>query len=94
MPGAGSRTALAYVLIIGRADRFRGGKQIASCLGLVPWKSPAGIGDGWDISANRGTFCCVSCWWKRPKSRRCAATRNGAASFFTWRSGGNGRSPK
>jgi len=35
-PGVGSLTALAFVLIIGRADRFRCGKQIASYLGLVP----------------------------------------------------------
>ena len=35
-PGVGSLTALAFVLIIGRADRFQCGKQIASYLGLVP----------------------------------------------------------
>jgi transposase len=35
-PGVGSLTALAFVLIIGRAERFQCGKQIASYLGLVP----------------------------------------------------------
>src|SRR5579859_796532 len=35
-PGVGSLTALAFVLIIGWADRFQCGKQIASYLGLVP----------------------------------------------------------
>jgi Transposase IS116/IS110/IS902 family len=30
-PGVGALTALAFVLIIGRADRFQCGKQIASC---------------------------------------------------------------
>jgi len=35
-PGVGSLTALAFVLILGRADRFQCGKQIASYLGLVP----------------------------------------------------------
>ena len=35
-PGVGPLTALAFVLIIGRADRFQCGKQIASYLGLVP----------------------------------------------------------
>src|ERR1039458_7312022 len=35
-PGVGALTALAFVLIIGRADRFQCGKQIASYLGLVP----------------------------------------------------------
>ena len=35
-PGVGALTALAFVLIIGQAERFDCGKQIASYLGLVP----------------------------------------------------------
>jgi transposase len=35
-PGIGPLTPLAFVLIIGKADRFQCGKQIASYLGLVP----------------------------------------------------------
>jgi hypothetical protein len=35
-------TALAFVLIIGRADRFQCGKQIASYLGLVPLEKSSG----------------------------------------------------
>jgi transposase len=35
-PGVGALTAIAFVLIIGVADRFGCGKQIASYLGLVP----------------------------------------------------------
>jgi transposase len=35
-PGVGPVTALAFVLIIGAPERFRGGKQIGSYLGLVP----------------------------------------------------------
>ncbi len=35
-PGVGPLTALAFVLIIGRAERFQCGKQIAAYLGLVP----------------------------------------------------------
>ena len=35
-PGVGSLTALAFVLIIGRAERFQCGKQIASYLRLMP----------------------------------------------------------
>ncbi len=38
----GSLTALAFVLIIGRADRFQCGKQIASYLGLVPLEDSSG----------------------------------------------------
>jgi transposase len=38
----GSLTALAFVLIIGRADRFQSGKQIASYLGLVPLEESSG----------------------------------------------------
>ena len=38
----GSLTALAFVLIIGKADRFQCGKQIASYLGLVPLEDSSG----------------------------------------------------
>jgi len=41
-PGVGSLTAMAFVLIIGRADRFQCGKQIASYLGLVPLEESSG----------------------------------------------------
>jgi transposase len=41
-PAVGSLTALAFVLIIGRADRFQSGKQIASYLGLVPLEESSG----------------------------------------------------
>ena len=41
-PGVGPLTALAFVLIIGNADRFGCGKQIASYLGLVPLEDSSG----------------------------------------------------
>src|SRR5208283_674660 len=41
-PGVGALTALAFVLILGRADRFQCGKQIASYLGLVPLEESSG----------------------------------------------------
>jgi transposase len=41
-PGVGALTALAFVLIIGEADRFPCGKQIASYLGLVPLEESSG----------------------------------------------------
>jgi len=41
-PGVGPLTALAFALIIGEADRFRCGKQIASYLGLVPLEESSG----------------------------------------------------
>src|SRR6266404_5131595 len=41
-PGVGSLTALAFVLIVGRAERFQRGKQIASYLGLVPSEESSG----------------------------------------------------
>ena len=59
-PGVGSLTALAFVLIIGQAERFRCGKQIASYVGLVPLENRAGIEDDWDISLNKGVRCCAS----------------------------------
>jgi transposase len=41
-PGVGPLTALAFVLIIGKAERFRCGKQVASYLGLVPLEDSSG----------------------------------------------------
>src|SRR6202040_1844423 len=41
-PGVGPVTALAFVLIIGDAERFQCGKQIASYLGLVPLEESSG----------------------------------------------------
>jgi transposase len=41
-PGVGALTALAFVLIIGKADRFQCGKQVASYLGLVPLEDSSG----------------------------------------------------
>ena len=41
-PGVGPLTALAFVLIIGDADRFPCGKQVASYLGLVPLEDSSG----------------------------------------------------
>jgi len=41
-PGVGPLTALAYVLIIGQAERFQCGKQIAAYLGLVPLEDSSG----------------------------------------------------
>ena len=41
-PGVGALTALAFVLIIGKAERFQCGKQMASYLGLVPLEDSSG----------------------------------------------------
>src|SRR5947209_8196113 len=41
-PGVGALTALAFVLIIGKPDRFPCGKQYASCLGLAPLEDSCG----------------------------------------------------
>jgi len=41
-PGVGALTALAFVLVIGTAERFQCGKQIASYLGLVPAEDSSG----------------------------------------------------
>jgi hypothetical protein len=41
-PGVGPLTALAFVLILGKADRFQCGKQVASYLGLVPLEGSSG----------------------------------------------------
>ena len=41
-PGVGALTALAFVQIIGNAERFHCGKQVASYLGLVPLEESSG----------------------------------------------------
>jgi len=41
-PGVGALTALAFVLIIGNAERFGCGKQVASYLSLVPLEKSSG----------------------------------------------------
>ena len=41
-PGVGALTALGFVLIIGEAERFSCGKQVASYLGLVPLEDSSG----------------------------------------------------
>jgi len=41
-PGVGALTALAFVLILGNAERFSRGKQVASYLGLVPLEKSSG----------------------------------------------------
>jgi transposase len=41
-PGVGPLTAMAFVLIIGEAERFSCGKQVASYLGLVPLEDSSG----------------------------------------------------
>src|SRR5271154_1406301 len=41
-PGVGPITALAYVLTMGDVRRFPRGKQVASCLGLIPREHSSG----------------------------------------------------
>jgi transposase len=41
-PGVGALTALAFVLIVGNAERFQCSKQVASYLGLVPLEKSSG----------------------------------------------------
>jgi len=92
-PGVGALTGLAFVLIIGSAERFACGKQIGSYLGLIPCEDSSAIVSGWDISASKVTLCCVSCWWKRHKLPS-VAMRSGDGSLYTWRCGGIPESPR
>ena len=48
----GGLTALAFVLIVGEAERFGCGKQITSYLGLVSEEDSSGDVADWDTSAN------------------------------------------
>jgi transposase len=60
-PGVGSLTALAYVLIIGKPERFHCGKQIGTYVGMIPSEDSSGhkqrLGH-----ISKAIPCCVSCW--------------------------------
>jgi hypothetical protein len=66
-PGVGSLTALAIVLIIGRADRFQSGEQIASYLGLAPLEVERGSATAGTYHEARQLSVAFSCWSKRRK---------------------------
>ena len=66
-PGVGSLTALAFVLIIGQAERFQCGKQVASYLGLVPLEDSSGNRRRLGHITKQGSSILRSCWWKRRK---------------------------
>jgi transposase len=82
-PGVGPLTALAFVLIIGEAERFGCGKQIASYVGLVPLEKSSGNRRRLGHITKQGVRWCASCWWKRPRSGY-AASRSGAVSISIW----------
>jgi transposase len=84
--GVGPLTALGFVLIIGKAERFRCGKQIASYLGLVPSEESSGDRRRLGHISKQGSTLLRLLRVKRSKSRF-AASRNGAVSILTWRCG-------
>lgn len=59
-PGVGGLTAVAFVLIIGRAERFQCGKLIACCLGLVPWED-SDFDRGLDAALDPRVHCMAYC---------------------------------
>ncbi len=61
-PGVGPLTALAFVLIIGKAA-----SRSRVIWDWCRWRTRAGVDDGWAISPNKAILCCASCWWKRPR---------------------------
>jgi transposase len=79
-PGVGALTALAFVLIIGQADRFDCGKQVASYLGLVPLEDSSGnrrrLGHITKQGSSMMRFLLV-------EAAQVTAFRNGAANIST-----------
>jgi len=92
-PGVGALTALAFVLVIGTAERFQCGKQIASYLGLVPAEDSSGERRRLGISVNKAVPCCVSSWWKQRRSQY-GSFRSGGVSSSTWLCDEDERSPR
>jgi transposase len=60
-PGVGPITALAFVLILGVAERFACGKQVGSYLGSFRARNPVAVANASGTSASKATPCCVSC---------------------------------
>jgi transposase len=81
-PGVEALTALAFVLIAGKAERFQCGKQIASYLGLVPLEDSSGnrrrLGHITKQGSSMMRFLLVEA-----DQVRCAFCRGGAASIST-----------
>jgi transposase len=90
-PGVGALTGLAFVLIIGEADRFHCGKQVASYLGLVPLEDSGGNRRRLGHITKQGSLILRFLLVEGAQVTGC---RNGAVSTFTWRCGGEGRSPR
>jgi transposase len=93
-PGVGALTALAFVLIIGKADRFQCGKQIASYLGLVPLEESSGNRRRLGHITKQGNSLLRFSAGGSGASYGAQRSRNGATSTSTWRCGEDGRSPR
>jgi transposase len=61
-PGVGPLTALGFVLIIGRPERFQCGKQIASYLGLIPLEDSSGNRRRLGHITKQGSSMLRFCW--------------------------------
>jgi len=96
-PGVGALTALAFVLIIGEAERFGCGKQIAAYLGLVPeegfqWGKPT-AGTYQQARQRADAFLPGGSGAGHGTERRGVATKVFPLSAATWtkdRQGGDG----
>ncbi len=89
-PGVGALTALAYVLIIGKAERFGSGKQVASYLGLVPSEESSGNRRRLGHITRQGSSILRFLLVEAARSQ-CAACPSGAVSTSTWRCDEAGR---
>ena len=93
-PGVGPLTALAFVLIIGSPERFRGGKQIGSYLGLAPRENSSADRQGLGhISKQGNALLRFLPWWRRRKPWS-ALTPSGDVTSCTWRCVATARSPR
>jgi transposase len=92
-PGVGALTALAFLLVLGTPQRFAGGKQMGSYLGLIPSEDSSGNRRRLGTSASQATLCCVSCWCK-PHRLPFDTMWTGDVSSCTWPCGVSAASPK
>jgi transposase len=93
-PGVGALTALAFVLIIGEAERFQCGKQIAAYLGLVPEEDASGESRRLGHISKQGSGLMRFFLVEAACRSQYGAMRSGVTSFFISPCDEDARSPK
>jgi transposase len=91
-PGVGPLTALAYVLIIGTPERFQGGKQLGSYVGMTPSEDSSAAKQRLGHISKQGNSLLRFLLVEAAQAHK--STMNGAVAMYAWRFGGTGVLPR